>query len=128
MSDPQMVKVPTAEITRREGFGEVESKLGGETAATSVAAAAKASIEAAYIMAMRRPRDIDQVRVRLLKACLRPGFAEAARYRRPVGREQNPDTGEWGQKIAEGLSIRFAEEAFRNLPIGQGDTPRPFGR
>jgi hypothetical protein len=59
-------------------------------------------------MAERHPRSIEQFRTAILKECDRPGFAEAARYSRPVG----------GGKIAEGPSIRFIEgaiRAFRNL-------------
>lgn len=73
-----------------------------ETAASAVAAREKAEVEARYVMALRRPRDMDEVRVRLLKECERPGFAEVAKYEKPVG----------GQKIV-GLSIRFAEAALR---------------
>lgn len=73
-----------------------------ETSAAAAAAREKAVVEARYIVAMKRPRDIDEVRVRLLKECQRPGFAEVAKYEKPVGRE----------KIV-GLSVRFAETAIR---------------
>lgn len=73
-----------------------------ETAASAVAAREKAAIEARYVMALKRPRDMDEVRVRLLKECDRPGFAEVAKYEKPVA----------GQKIV-GLSVRFAEAAIR---------------
>jgi hypothetical protein len=85
-----------------------------ETAISAVAAQARAMVEARFVMALHRPRDLDAVRVRLLKECKRPGFAEAARYRRPAGREQN-DAGDWVEKIIEGPSIRFAEAAIRNM-------------
>lgn len=74
---------------------------GGETAATAVAAQAKALVEARYTVAIRRPRDFDQVRQNLLKECRRPSFAAVARYRKPIG------------KGVEGPSIRFAEAAIR---------------
>lgn len=73
-----------------------------ETAANAVAAREKAAIEARYIVAMKRPRDMDEVRVKLLKECSRPAFAEVAKYEKPVA----------GQKIV-GLSVRFAEAAIR---------------
>lgn len=73
-----------------------------EMAATAVAAAAKANVEARFVMALHRPRNFDVARDRLLAACQRPGFAEKAVYRRPMG----------GETIT-GLSIRFAEEALR---------------
>lgn len=87
----------------RQGFGSDELALQHETAANAVAARAKAQIEARYIMALKRPRTWDDVRTRLLKECMRPGFAKAARYRKPVG-----------QGI-EGPSIRFAEAALRYM-------------
>lgn len=87
----------------RQGFGGDEMAVQHETAALAVAARAKAQIEARYIMALKRPRSWDEVRTRLLRECKRPGFAKAARYRKPVG-----------QGI-EGPSIRFAEAALRYM-------------
>jgi hypothetical protein len=75
-----------------------------ETAISAAAAQAQAVVQSRYIMAYQRPRDIDEARVKLLKACQRPRFAETAIYSKPVG----------GQRI-EGPSIRFAEEAARAL-------------
>lgn len=75
--------------------------LRGETAALAQAEQAKAAVQSRYIMAMRNPRDWDTVRIRILKECSRPGFAEVARYHKPIG------------KGVEGLSIRFAEAAIR---------------
>ena len=72
-----------------------------ETATAALATQAKAMVEARYVMAMQRPRDLDVVRERLLKECKRPSFAEVARYRKPIG------------KGVEGPSIRFAEAALR---------------
>src|SRR4029079_9723076 len=54
-------------------------------------------------MASQRRRSDDEARIRLLQSCSRPGFAETGIYRKPVG----------SGKHAEGLSIRFAEEARR---------------
>lgn len=72
-----------------------------ETASSAVAAQAKALVEARYTVALHRPRDIDEVRQRLLKECKRPSFAAVARYRKPIGQG------------VEGPSIRFAEAAIR---------------
>lgn len=83
-----------------------------ETAVTASAAQAKAAVEARYLMAIHRPRNMDQVRVRILDACKRPRFAEGARYAKPVGKS----------KIV-GPSIRFAEEAARNLGNLLVETP-----
>lgn len=87
-----------------------DQPTGIETAAAAVASREKAAVEARYIVALKRPRDMNEVRVRLLKECARPGFADAAWYQKPVG----------GQKI-EGLSVRFAEAAIRlmsNISVG----------
>lgn len=86
-----------------------------ETASAAAASAAKAEIEAQYVMAYQRPRNIEQARVNLLAACKRRVFAASAIYRKPVGRKQNADTGEWEQSYIEGLSIRAAEEAVRAM-------------
>ena len=74
-----------------------------ETASTAVAAQAKAMVEARYVMALRRPRNWDQVRQDLLKECKRPSFAhnKSAFYRKPIG------------DGVEGLGIRFVEVALR---------------
>lgn len=72
----------------------------GETSSSAIAAREKASIEARFLKAMHQPRDFDMARLRILKACSRPRFAEVARYAKPVGRDK-----------VFGLSIRFAEEA-----------------
>lgn len=75
-----------------------------ETAATAIAAQAKALVEARYTVAMHRPRDWDQVRDRLLKDCRRPGFADSAIYHKPIGSDG-----------IRGPSIRFAEAAIRSM-------------
>lgn len=76
-------------------------------------AEAIAAVQARYVVAIQRPRDIDDVRVRLLRECARRGFAEVAMFARPVGRTKDAETGEWVDKIAEGPSIRFVEAAMR---------------
>lgn len=88
---------------RRDGFDETSIETRPESAATAVAAQATAAVNARYIMALKKPRSMDDVRVRLLKECRRPGFARSARYRKPIGRG------------VEGPSIRFAEAALRLL-------------
>jgi hypothetical protein len=72
----------------------------GETSSSAIAAREKAAVEARFVVALNRPRDFETSRRRLMDACKRPAFAEAARYGKPVGREK-----------VYGLSIRFAEEA-----------------
>jgi hypothetical protein len=72
---------------------------------------------------VHRPRDIEAVRVKLLKECMRPGFAEAARYKRPVGRKKNERTQQWEEAFIEGPSIRFAEAAARVMGNLDIDSP-----
>jgi hypothetical protein len=95
----------------RQGLTETSLERTGERAAAAQAAQAKAMIEARFVMARRFPRSWDDVRVKLLAACERPGFAGstergadnwgAAWFRKPVG------------DGIEGFSVRFAEEALR---------------
>jgi hypothetical protein len=92
-------------LTTREDFSGTQSTAVVETASTAVAAQAKAMIEARYIMAIRRPRDMDVVREKMLKECRRPTFAAVARYVKPIGKDKN--------KWPSGPSIRFAEAAVR---------------
>lgn len=75
-----------------------------ETSTAHSAALAKAQVEARFTVAINRPRDIDEARLKLLADCKRPMFAELARYSKPVG----------GSKI-EGPSIRLVEAAIRAM-------------
>jgi hypothetical protein len=102
---------PGAGQMQRQEFGASSITTMGETSTAALAAREKAMVEARFIMAMRRPRDWDDVRAKLLRACERPGFAGsltekvwgAAWYRKPVG------------EGVEGFSVRFAEEAMRAM-------------
>lgn len=114
--DTNGVATPQAAGTvAREIFDGQEVAVLGETAAAAVAAQAKASVEARYIVAMRRPRDNDDVRVKLLKECKRPSLAKVAIYSKPVG----------GQRL-QGLSIRFVEMALRCMGNIVADTMTVF--
>jgi hypothetical protein len=86
-----------------------------ETAVAAASSQAKAATEARYMMAMHRPRNIETVRVKLLEACKRPGFAATAKYSKPIGK---------GRVV--GPSIRFAEEAARCLTNILVETPTLF--
>lgn len=101
-------------IVRTEGFSAIEVKRNAELAATAMAAKAKASIEAACIMAERHPRDLLQVRAQLLKECERSRFAEKARYKLPRN-AYNPETRQYEKKWIQGFSIRFAESALMHM-------------
>ena len=74
-----------------------------ENSAIAMAAKQKAMVEAKYMMALARPRDLDKVRQDMLKDARRPNFANVAIYHKPVG------------KGVEGPSIRFVEAAIRNM-------------
>lgn len=97
------------QITRRDLAGtEVERRA--ETAATAAAAQVRAQMEFHYLMAIRNPRDWEEVRLRILKECDRPVFAREALYNKPIG------------KGVVGLSIRFAEKALTCMRNVASDT------
>jgi len=83
----------------KKGNGALQAS---DPAAVAAATAAKARIESAYVIAMNKPRDVDQARDRILHACRRPVMAERVEFSKPVG----------GRQI-KGPSIRFAELALR---------------
>ena len=87
----------------RKDFGGQESTAMVETASTAIAAKVKAEVEARYIMALRRPRDWDNVRDAVMKLCARPHFADMARYHKPIG------------DGIEGPSIRFVEAVLQEM-------------
>lgn len=80
-----------------------------EDTSAALAAQVKATVEARFIMALNRPRDMSMARDRILSECKRPKFAESARYRRPVGKKNGVE------QFIEGPSIRFAEAAIRAM-------------
>ena len=88
----------------KHGFGSTEIDTKRETQSVAAAEREKAVVQARYIVALQRPRDIDTFRVRLLKHCKRPLFAEKAEYAKPVG----------GTRIT-GPSIRFVETALQEF-------------
>jgi len=98
-------------MTTSESFDGSSLEATAETASAAIAARSTAIAQAKFIMAMKNPRNIDAVRIKMLQACERPGFAGsltekvfgAAWYRKPVA------------EGVEGFSVRFAEEAIRCL-------------
>lgn len=86
----------------RVGFGSHEIEVKREMQGAALAARAQAEVQARCIVAMQRPRNLMQVRVRVLEHCKRPGFAVRAEYAKPVG----------GNKV-RGPSIRFVETALQ---------------
>lgn len=98
--NPQQEAAAPAGALVRKDFGGTSIQR-ASVATEALVAQARASIEARYTMALHRPRNLDTVRILLLKECRRPGFAEVARYHKPIG------------DGVEGPSIRFAEAAAR---------------
>lgn len=92
-------------------FGVETIERSAELSAIAVASSAKAEVEAAYVMAMKNPRNEDEARVKILASCRRPLFAAKAKYRKPQGGEYI--NGQWVAKHVVGPSIRFAEEMLR---------------
>jgi hypothetical protein len=84
-----------------DSFSSQQLATTGETASSAVAAQATALVQARYVIALKNPRDMDVVRQRILKECKRPGFADVARYNKPIGNG------------IVGPSIRFAEAVLR---------------
>lgn len=75
-----------------------------DPAAVAAAESAKQRIQAAYVMAYRAPRSVEQSRVNILEHCKRPGFAEKVEYSKPVGKSR-----------VNGPSIRLIELALREF-------------
>ena len=87
-----------------QNFGGLMTQAQGTNLmADGIAAQTKAMVESRYIMAMRNPRNWDDVRTKLIKECSRPTFAnnKSALYHKPIGGG------------VEGLGIRFVEVALR---------------
>jgi len=82
-----------------------------DPAAVAAAETAKAEIQASFIMAMQRPRDEDQARAKILKACKRIDFAKDVEFKKPMGGKTVG--GRWQPNYINGLSIRFAEVALK---------------
>ena len=74
------------------------------TMAMVLAEQAKAVVQARCVMALKNPRNWDDVRSAILKECKRPGFSDAAIYKKPIGGD-----------TMRGFSVRFAEAFLRHL-------------
>lgn len=114
MSEHSNAEIVPAGTKQQQGFGAVTLEKSAELAAVAVAAAAKAEVESAYVMALKRPRNEEDARAAIVKVCKNPTFAAKSRYRKPVGKTFNEQTRQWVQNYATGPSIRFAEEALRH--------------
>lgn len=92
-----------------------------DPAAVAAAEEAKALVQAAYTMAMHRPRNYMQARQRILDACKRPAFAGTVEYSKPVGKNRQGQ-----QQYIKGPSIRFAELAIQQWGNIRVDTTTTF--
>ncbi len=100
-------------LVRREEFGGTEIQNNNEMQRSASAEEARAMIESQFTVAKRFPRNMMNVRARLLKDCDRPRFAEAAEYKLP--RKKKNDDGTKEDIQIRGLSIKFAEAAIPAL-------------
>lgn len=95
----EIIKAEIVEMQRYDKERALNTSI-----SSALEAQVRARIEARYTLALHRPRDLDRVRLALLKECERPRFAEVARYSKPQG----------ATKVT-GPSIRFVEAALRCL-------------
>lgn len=100
-------------VKQAHGFGSLTAERSAELAGIAVAAAAKAEVESAYVMAMKQPRHEDNARAAIVRVCANPTFAAKSRYRKPMGTRWNEASRRFEQQFVTGPSIRFAEEALR---------------
>jgi hypothetical protein len=102
--------VPAGTSVVRESFNAKEVMA---EAAAPVGIGFREQLEAAMILAQRRPRSLDKFRLRLLDYCKDPTFAAAALYRKPVGKGRDPKSGEMVEQYAINFSVRFIEAALQ---------------
>lgn len=99
-------------VKETQAFGAITTERSSELASVAVASSARAEVEAAYVMAMRNPRNEDDARAKIMRACSSPLFAAKARYRKPAGKKEVAP-GRWEESFVIGPSVRFAEEMLR---------------
>jgi len=73
--------------------------------------AAKALIQARFVMAASRPRNMNRARDSIVDACSRPRFAASAQYALPTGTDKA--TGK--RTFATGPSVSFSRHCFQSL-------------
>jgi hypothetical protein len=94
----------TGTAITRSGFGETALEQRRELQSTALAERTRAEIQAMFIVALQRPRSLDEFRRRVLDHCKRPGFAMTAEYAKPIGSSK-----------VKGPSIRFVETAIQEF-------------
>lgn len=107
-----LTRAPQAGITETQSFDGGSIMAVSETNQSGMSARATALAQAKFIVAMQRPRNMELVRTKMLRAVERPGFAG-------LERAKSKSTEAWYHKPVgdgvQGFSIRFAEEAIRCL-------------
>ena len=112
MAEDKALVATTPGTVARQEFGAQQLAVSGETASAAAAATARALVEARFVMAMRRPRDRDDVRAKIMRSIERPGFAGKA------GEKSRPGQAWFVKPVGdgvEGFTIRFAEECLQSL-------------
>ncbi len=79
--------------------------LGVSSNSVAMAEASRTRVQAMFQIARQNPRNMLDVRHRILESCRRPAFAQTARYSKPIG----------GGKQLTGASIRLMEECIRAM-------------
>jgi|GEM_PF-1128455 len=108
--DQALVRSP-GQVAYNE-MGEVVTTSAIDVAAASQVAYAQQTVQARYVMALKRPRNEGLFRSKLMLEVDNPDFASICEYSRPVGKEKNAQ-GKWVEKIAKGPSIHLLRTALR---------------
>jgi len=115
MPDPNEITRTGGNVAMRQDAVGDEIAVQHDLAPAAAAAAARAREEARIAQAMKWRRDLDASRIAIIRDCRRPGYAQDAEYRKPVGKRKNPDTGKWEQVYIEGPSIRMIEGCLAHI-------------
>lgn len=108
MTEASKTSLPTSQapshaMTLKEDLGGRSMMQSGSTASEMVASQTEAEVKAGFALSQLNPRNEEDSRIGILRACTNPKFAEKAIYKKPIGNQR-----------LEGPSIRFAEEMLRN--------------
>lgn len=97
----------------------LDQRTGELLEASASSAMVQAKVQAAYAIAVSRPRKIASVELKMKADASRPRFARDAEWTLDWAKKKNPITGRW--EPAKGPSIRFVESALRafgNVDVG----------
>lgn len=121
MSNDEMVRAGVgAGMARTDAVGGGLART-AETNTAAAAAMAKANVEARFAIARHAPRDEDTARIKILRECDRPRFAEVAEYELP--RAGKAITGPT-IRFAEALARYFGNLAIESVVTFENDTSR----